>query len=1618
MNKKDFPVFNRESVSDPRTRMYHLEALRRYIGAMSNFTSRAIHGPVSDLGDFLVQSREIQKPRLIETTADDIPSSTTIQKPLRGPLTKEMQSILAIMNREAALQSLQMYLDLYMAPGQVGDVRYRLGEVTGIKPNAVRDVLKNTNMPLTSPQTNGNGQMWTPSNLYTNFTVKYLSSSASILQQTFPYINYFFPPYKSVSTQTKFGGLAKETKPGASTKYDLSDVKTYDTKTQIISRPDYTYRTPGFKAINDNIMLMQFLFEQLTGIVSTYLTEWDLSIYMQEGLTNPGTSMIYLLHRVPSDNPMGISDDRSFSFAVVNAAVSKLFNHCNMFWEPSDFPLSSLWLRPEVNTIDINLNNEIIKVPDFYITGLGDFNNNSIIIDNIRLMDRKYAALSSWAEWQLLYFKAFYTSASDGLTEADIAEMTAYSEGITQAQEIKINMQRIIDQGGIGSMVAASSMFPSGGGSSYSNGSTSPVATGNLPGDNTSFRGEDKSKSSGTTSSALNAAQKTATGYANSSGFLSSSGGGPNGIGDPYENDPQKSKGKKAPTIGIPQFNPVLYGGPHGANFSPHSIQGYFERDNAFLRNTPRVSGNTYSSFTNSSPAAYNNGNDRFYYSGGPEAEPDFGLTDHSPAYALHRLIKGESTYTWATGYSEKDITERFQGVITQGRTACSAWPSFTSIKAPAGATTGLTWHNDLHYDWIEGWQANTFWNGNYWFGSYYLYWNKFSYSYWKWNGNTWQWYVRTYAPFRSATYTIRAYDRYKRYTMVSYPTLKWRIGQINNPIVTINVSYFSSWWGGFWSWFWGGFSRRPTYTVTFKNNIRYRVFIEGSQQERDFDYGGLKVTHSTGEMDVMRKMIAVTPASTVAGHENYLIFCEGTGQSYASRMINGPKSMFKSKVCVKTYNTVYREWKWRRSRHVCHWDWYSFTVPRVTSVAYIDIDLADVEWFREHLDTGPWTNLTQSDPFTTYMNVPTTAYRRKNTVVESLFPSGGNTVSILNASTGTVKGQLMTSTRYTIEGYGILSSIQGLSSDAGGTKEDEDQRIMGGMTALEYLNLGGRKNAPNMRTVRINALPRYTVDFAGFQADTDKVGYPGTVIGGIPKYIKGKPYDAGLKKAIARMYTTATFYKVGESQPYSIGIDAPFRVLANQLLWQVSFMETIIRLLLVNNGGIDFQTVYNIAKTCLDSDMLTVSNPENTSTYDPSSMCYRYWIDRAFRIFAPSQWATGKANLRRSLESRIATYTTAINNFRPLMSRTADNWTLEECQNAFAYTIQVARIAQQKQDVDDFMFAYMNVLYEYRKYFINKRFNKQDGSMWMVRQMESVLPMLEQTAFLEQMPSIEEAMEGGDSGIYDVAAYDIQNTLDMKAKAIRGQISPLDPDKIIRLYITVNYGTEDDYNKNPDAYIPVYQPIYKTQRFDDGNEAYVKPLQKTGEVFRGYAKLPKDGHYYLESKERIENENNLKLNATIPKDKKQNMRYTYDIDFAHWPIKWGNTATTTPIFFGAFMGLDISKMMVQQQEGLGNSDDVMANICSCQKTSDFWTVYIPKASWPRTVGYVNELKIKPYYVSTPKETPLDKVLYAVAGVMAYSLYPVTEDQAKIEAGNMVGEVVEALKTTVVTSRL
>jgi hypothetical protein len=108
---------------------------------------------------------------------------------------------------------------------------------------------------------------------------------------------------------------------------------TYDMSNGLAARSSFTYRAPGFKAINDNINMLQWVLEGMSGIVSTYLTEWDLSMYLQEGLvTNTESTLpniIMLTHRLDKDNPnhygwetSGQPDDRAASWGVIHCAIS------------------------------------------------------------------------------------------------------------------------------------------------------------------------------------------------------------------------------------------------------------------------------------------------------------------------------------------------------------------------------------------------------------------------------------------------------------------------------------------------------------------------------------------------------------------------------------------------------------------------------------------------------------------------------------------------------------------------------------------------------------------------------------------------------------------------------------------------------------------------------------------------------------------------------------------------------------------------------------------------------------------------------------------------------------------------------------------------------------------------------------------------------------------------------------------------------------------------------------------------------------------------------------------------------------------------------------------------
>lgn len=341
-------------------------------------------------------------------------------------LSDEENEVLEKASKSSALEMIEIFYQTYMSPIGTADISYRLGGVVGV----VTDPKSIASIP---GYTTAAGEIFTPSNLqfsftrheYSNADLKQIvdptteaSTLASLLNndttaRTESYANLLFPPYTTddiedaslgemVGTDSydtaDFGDKTEVSATGYyGQKLDLDDLnnirnksykttvnvndvrrnlEAFSTATLLSGRNGATYRAPGFKAVNDNINLLQTLLERTTGIVSTYITEWDLSLYMQEGIVNVNDDdtidfVTKLNYRLIDDVPQ-ISDDdidksgtatasagsvseknylKAVCFGTVNSAVSALRAGSYGPWNDLEYypqlsPLSPWWVSP------------------------------------------------------------------------------------------------------------------------------------------------------------------------------------------------------------------------------------------------------------------------------------------------------------------------------------------------------------------------------------------------------------------------------------------------------------------------------------------------------------------------------------------------------------------------------------------------------------------------------------------------------------------------------------------------------------------------------------------------------------------------------------------------------------------------------------------------------------------------------------------------------------------------------------------------------------------------------------------------------------------------------------------------------------------------------------------------------------------------------------------------------------------------------------------------------------------------------------------------------------------------------------------------------------------------
>jgi hypothetical protein len=268
--------------------------------------------------------------------------------------SEQYKEIVNSVSNYTKLKSLKLYFDSYMSESG-SDSQWRLGNVIASINNPDEDSEDLSSEVQFCDLVSG--EAYTRSNFGIKYDWEYYNGAGGIGTTAKYYSSLQFPPYKIGAKND----ILKKTSLMGSVYADNPDA-TFDQDNFLIDRDEYTFRDVGMKSLSDYINYLQWLTEGLTGIVFTYLTEWDLSVYIQEGLMTPkvngGAMKIYLNHRIHDDNPLAGKNkdyvgDKALCFNVCGSAVSKLESDNKKMWRPSDFPMSSFfqWLCRNMTSI-------------------------------------------------------------------------------------------------------------------------------------------------------------------------------------------------------------------------------------------------------------------------------------------------------------------------------------------------------------------------------------------------------------------------------------------------------------------------------------------------------------------------------------------------------------------------------------------------------------------------------------------------------------------------------------------------------------------------------------------------------------------------------------------------------------------------------------------------------------------------------------------------------------------------------------------------------------------------------------------------------------------------------------------------------------------------------------------------------------------------------------------------------------------------------------------------------------------------------------------------------------------------------------------------------------------
>lgn len=1571
---------------------------------------------------------------------------------------------------------------LYMGKGQ--DIKWRLGDVTKVLKDPRDFFVPGT----TAGVTDENGFVYTKVDFFEDHQI------TSNFNEN--YINFYFPPFSDstpegivikgdMSLQQAIN-KAEVDKKVTDKKYFGGKGQFYDPKSSLDYRGNFTIRSPGYKSVNDNISYLQFLFEKVSGIVSTYLTEWDLSLYQQESLVtkdNQNFKFIPLTYRMKEDSPLygmlkGANTDADAykAFGVLNCAVSKTgSNDPASEWKPEQYPYSASWttypdwdvLKSQKKTV-WNVDREKVEVPKYYklVSDCGSFvNSNHPIKTSIMFDDYQGMALAGWEDFSLPYAKAIYTNTEDGISEADARCMNSNTEMISAKKVISENFAENWDVD-INAADATNKNKPAQ--------CVDPIDCDDSVPDLGSSKGRRRAKRTkkNKINSATNAVNSARSSQLNA--MMSDNLGNNDEDGNVDMGQPKDS----ANIVGICQRNPSLFGGPHGYNSSPYTVQSYFETNNALLRNTPRIApcnlvgerGMMWNEGQHYKVESYFNSN------GGPSDNLVYRFNG-CERYCTQNAARGDPKQHWNRPYEHSyktGLDYLRDGLFSEGMPATARgerkhrkvyerdWITHYSYDSEGKVSSTYSSWEYPEYDPDTGrtiYYEDGFSSG----GSFtnctlpgeeqhYFTYNGYSkdpcarhshldYKRVHWKDGRWKgdWYNTS----GRWGYTLEPFNiQYTQYRLHSIPYEKWTLNKVRREIITGWKRVRRYWWD------WFGFFEK-TVPITEDRWVWELNFPDDHSTARSYYSSGYNLSHSLVEEEVKSKMIDM-----FGGQKNKpckLIFCTGTANDeWDDTEFNreGPDAFIMAKTYHAQYfwyydDAIYHSGRCGRS------GWWEY-IKRRGIDDFIGVELDDAETIFAGLRDGGFRgNIGGSDLIDNINNA---------TITESTWqgrtniPSPSNLSHWINTTYYYDIDKNVRSTTSGISGKGILSCIPGILPNKKDTELDYNQYLGTNEPSWDQLQAG----ATPIRDTPLNNIPlRYYETSAPMAAETwqNNVRYYGPDCA--PPVVTAYELPSYIRKAWIRACTNATFY-IDEQLVYDKGtknfpklthywnvpIDTPFRVFYHQALYQRGYLDVIEDMFCSKAAcdgkesstdyALDFKSFEKLLKgdkngpgVC-GNKVYTLSNPNQSAGVTVGDewlkttevVGFNQWIREARTLFENGNARKSQEAFQSAITRRKIQYDAFIDRFKPYENNIAGVYTWNFIQSLERTMIDIFNSVESDQVIEKTMYSYMNILYEYRRFFINKRCNKMDGTLWMIRSLESAIPLI--LSSLNTNAPSDSVFKDVDEEAQKVAFFTYQNTNSLKLYEImKGIPKVLDEDRIAKVYVQVKYATEEEYLEDQENIISgkYSEPtIIKVKKWKPKRSRAGRLLFKDDMVLREYTGeevyvvKPSNGTYRLESKEYLDNLAKIKknerdydesiLDTIAPDGKTYKYTGTKDYDTAIWDIKWGlkygadkaSEIGDLDIIFGLTEGVDFVKSL----EAIEAIPDLTIEdlVCIGRNNVDYWEIPVTCAL-PRPTGYKTNITLSKL-TSDPNEDPDPKPkteITTTVNTFNNALCPIVENQ-------------------------